>query len=149
MKTTAQLAVLIAIALSLAACREEPAQAAPRLEMETIETAPLRPVPVEPPPVIEEQTLPQRPVVAAARPKAAPGTEGEQPTEDEMLRARTNLPFAPPIALDPVDGSKVSITKETPIYSYKNQWYYFSTEANRRQFAADPEQYASGRLSRY
>jgi YHS domain-containing protein len=57
--------------------------------------------------------------------------------EDEKLRA--SLPFTPAIAMDPVDGSKISIRATTPTFEHKGKIYYFSSEANRRMFVSNPE----------
>jgi YHS domain-containing protein len=149
MTRTAQFAFALSSLMVISAgCEQAPRQQS-QLEVRTIESEGLRPAPVDPPPLLEEQTLPQRPVPGRTATKAAKGEAEQQPSEDEALRARVNLPFTPSIAMDPVDGSKVSITKDTPIYSYENKWYYFSSEANRRTFQAAPETYATGRLARY
>ena len=60
-----------------------------------------------------------------------------------------NLPFAPPIAMDPVDGSKVSITPETPMAEHKNRVYYFGSAKNRQAFAANPESFLKEKLASY
>jgi len=57
--------------------------------------------------------------------------------EDEKLRA--SLPFTPAIAMDPIDGSKISIRASTPTHEYKGKIYYFANEANKRTFASNPE----------
>lgn len=57
--------------------------------------------------------------------------------EDEKVR--NSLPFTPAIAMDPIDGSKISIRATTPTYEHKGKIYYFSTEENRRAFIANPE----------
>lgn len=62
--------------------------------------------------------------------------------EDEKVRA--SLPFSPPIAMDPIDGSKISIRAATPMYEYKEKIYYFSNEANKRIFMASPEHALKG-----
>ena len=56
---------------------------------------------------------------------------------DEKVRAE--LPFSPAIAMDPIDGSKISIRAATPTFEYKGKIYYFSNEANKRTFTANPE----------
>ncbi|MFN2442505.1 MAG: YHS domain-containing protein [Thermoanaerobaculia bacterium] len=149
MTKTAQLAVLLSTVLLTAGCNQTPRQQGTALQVQTLESAGVRPAPVDPPPVLEEQTLPQR-VLPGKVSKATKGMTGEeQPSPEEAMRAKVNLPFTPSIAMDPVDGSKVSITKDTPIYSYENKWYYFSSEANLRAFRANPEEFATGRLARY
>ena len=62
--------------------------------------------------------------------------------QDERVRAQ--LPFAPAIALDPVDGLKVSIRATTPLAEYKNHLFYFTSEENKRVFLASPDQYLKG-----
>ena len=56
-------------------------------------------------------------------------------------KIRAALPFSPGIAMDPIDGSKISIRATTPIFEYKNRLYYFSSETNKRAFASNPEQF--------
>ena len=65
--------------------------------------------------------------------------------QDEALRA--SLPFSPAIAMDPIDGSKISIRASIPTLEYKNKLYYFATEDHKREFAANPEQYTKGLFS--
>ena len=62
--------------------------------------------------------------------------------EDEKLRA--SLPFTPAIAMDPIDGSKISIRATTPTYEYKGKIYYFQNEANKQVFVGSPEQALKG-----
>ena len=146
----AQLAFSLSFLLLLSAgCDQAPRQQRAALEVRTLESTAIRPAPVDPPPVLEEQTLPQRQVPGQTTTKASKDGAEQQPSEEDALRARVNLPFTPSIAMDPVDGSKVSITKDTPIYSFEDKWYYFSSDANRRTFQADPESYATGRLASY
>jgi YHS domain-containing protein len=64
---------------------------------------------------------------------------------DEQLRAK--LPFAPAIAMDPIDGSKISIRATTPTVEVKGKIFYFSSEANKHTFMANPEQYMKGLFS--
>jgi len=66
--------------------------------------------------------------------------------EDEKLRA--SLPFTPAIAMDPVDGSKISIRASTPTFEYKGKIYYFSNEMNKRVFTANPEHALKGGFMR-
>jgi YHS domain-containing protein len=65
--------------------------------------------------------------------------------EDDRLRA--SLPFSPAIAMDPIDGSKISMRATTPTFEYKGRIYYFSSEANRKTFMANPDQYLTGRFT--
>lgn len=130
----------IAILLLLAAaCRQSRPAAAPRakLEMRTLDSADARPGIVEPPPVLTDEAPPPKPHDAVAAQNQVPLTEA-----DEQLRAR--LPFAPAIALDPVDGSKISIRANTPTFELKGRVYYFTSEENKRTFMAAPQQYLKG-----
>ena len=83
------------------------------------------------------------------KPKAMPW---ETPTpivfspEDEKLRAA--LPFTPAIAMDPIDGDKISIRATTPTFEYKGRIFYFSNEANRRTFMSSPDQYLKSPMMR-
>ena len=60
-----------------------------------------------------------------------------------------NLPFSPPISMDPVDGSKVSIRADTPVFEYDGRIYHFGSIENRDLFAEEPEKYLEDSLSRY
>ena len=132
----------LAIALLLgAACDSAPPSqqtSAQRAELRTIDSVPPRPAQLEQPPVLSDEAPPPKP-------KAMPW---ETPTpivfspEDEKVRA--SLPFTPAIAMDPIDGSKISIRAVTPTFEYKGKIYYFSNEANRRTFMANPEAILKG-----
>lgn len=110
--------------------------------MQTVASSPQRPAQLTPPPMLQDEAPPPKP-------KALPW---ETPTpivfspEDEKLRA--SLPFSPAIAMDPVDGAKISIRAATPTLEYKGKIYYFANEANRRAFLASPETYAAGGMMR-
>jgi YHS domain-containing protein len=119
------------------------------IQIQTIETAPPRLSAIEPPPTLEDRVMPARSSAPPAGATKQPDGKAAEPTPEEELNAKTNLPFTPWIAMDPVDGSKVSITPETPVYSYKDRWYYFSSAANKATFRATPDKYAEGSLSRY
>jgi YHS domain-containing protein len=54
---------------------------------------------------------------------------------------RAALPFSPAIAMDPVNGDKISIRANTPTFEYKERIYYFTNEENKRTFTANPDQY--------
>ena len=126
--------------LFAAACRQgsqQPARPHAKLEMRTLDAADARPAVIEPPPVLTDEAPPPKPHDAVAAQNQVPLTEA-----DEQLRAR--LPFAPAIALDPVDGSKISIRANTPTFELKNRIYYFSSEENKRTFMAAPGQYTKG-----
>lgn len=99
----------------------------------TINTVVPRPAPLPPPPMLTDEAPPPKPKTPAwETPKAVVFTP-----EDEKVRAA--LPFTPAIAMDPLDGSKISITASTPTFEYKGKIYYFSNLANKQQFAANPE----------
>ena len=142
---TMKWAAVIAMTITLAACmRSEPKRAAStaKHEVQTIDNAEMKPIVFDPPPILtDEGTPPTKSTVGVAQPDAPP-----PPTpQDEALRA--SLPFAPAIAMDPVDGSKVSIRTSTPMLDLKNKVYYFSSEENKRLFVASPETYMKGAFS--
>ena len=135
--------LVLAAALATVACNNNPAPtAAQKAEMRTINDVAPRPAALQPPPMLTDEAPPPKP-------KALPW---ETPTpivfspEDEKLRA--SLPFTPAIAMDPIDGSKISIRAATPTFDYKGKIYYFSSEENKRMFVASPEQYLTGRFTR-
>lgn len=105
--------------------------------MRTLESVDARPALYDPPPTLQDEPAAPRPRDPRAAANQAPLTEA-----DEQLRA--HLPFAPAIAMDPVDGSKVSIRATTPSLELKGRTYYFSSEENKRTFAANPDQYTKG-----
>jgi len=134
-------AVILTIGLSLAACaRPAPRARSPRppADMQTVDSVDPRPAVIDPPPVLTDEGPAPKPkgnvLSADAPPPPSP--------QDEALRA--SLPFAPAIALDPVDGSKISIRAGTPTGEYKGHFFYFSSEANKRTFMANPEQFTKG-----
>lgn len=138
MRNAAVLASLLVFA-----CKPAPPptpRANERAEMRTIHSTDPRPTLIDPPPVLTDEAPPPKPKNPFEAEKLQPLTP-----EDEKIRA--SLPFAPAIAMDPVDGSKVSIRATTPMYEYRNRIYYFSTEANKRAFAAGPEQFTKGAFS--
>lgn len=114
----------------------------PTGDMQTMDNADVRPIVMDPPPMLTDIGAPtQKLKIDVARADAPP-----PPTKaDEALRA--SLPFTPAIAMDAVDGSKISIRTATPIYEYKGRIFYFSTEANKRKFVEDPETYTKGVFS--
>ena len=137
--------VAMLLAASAAGCaRKAPANAArpkPTAEMRTIDSAPPRLAPIEPPPMLTDEAPPVKTVTGLAQADAPP-----PPTpQDEALRS--SLPFAPAIAMDPVDGSKISIRASIPTVEYKNKLYYFANEEHKRTFVANPEQYTKGLFS--
>ncbi len=130
--------------LILAACDSGPQTAVQTAgsPMQTIHQA-TQPAQLDPPPMLLDEAPP---------PKPKPLHQWHIPEpiifspEDEKLRA--SLPFSPAIAMDPIDGSKISIRATTPTYEYKGKIYYFSTEANRDQFKANPEAGLKGGMMR-
>lgn len=140
--------------IALAACGDPAPQQI--VEMQTIENTPLRAVPTATDPTLEdfipEVPLPLEPVVPEEE-----ETEGDETTTnpDEGPEVKTRepvsirLPFAPPIAMDPVDGQKVSITAQTPTVEYKGRIYYFNDTANRAAFVRSPQQYLTGSFAAY
>ena len=110
----------------------------PAQDVQTVDSVDPHPAVIDPPPVLTDEGPAPKPkgnvLSADAPPPPSP--------QDEALRA--SLPFAPAIALDPVDGSKISIRTKTPVAEYKGHLFYFSSEANKRTFLAGPEQYLKG-----
>ena len=138
---------LTCVALALAVgCHQSPRRAAapPKqqiAEMKTIENVDPRPAVMDPPPMLHDEAAPPKP-------KGLPWEE-KQPVvltaEDDKLRAA--LPFTPAIAMDPIDGSKISMLARTPTFEYKGHIYYFQNEENKKLFMSNPEQYAKGTFS--
>lgn len=146
--------MLIVVMVSTAACGLENEQPQQVVEMKTINNTPVQALTPDPPPVLDGYV----PEVPLPRPEDQPvaGEDGEvDPANDTEAMARQRearairLPFAPAIAMDPVDGQKVSITTETPTVEYKGRIYYFNSEANRATFSRNPEPFLTGALGRY
>ena len=110
--------------------------------MRTIESVDPRPKVLEPPPMLLDEAPPPKPKVQPWE----TATPIVLSPEDEQFRA--SLPFAPAIAMDPVDGSKISMRADTPTVEFKGRIYYFSSEANKKAFEANPAQYLTGRFTR-
>lgn len=135
--------ILLPLVLLTAACGPAPQQQPDQASaaMQSINSVPAQPAPLDPPPQLQDEAPPPKP-------KALPW---EKPTpivfspEDEKLRA--SLPFTPAIAMDPVDGSKISIRANTPTFEFEGKIYYFSSEAHRSQFKADPKSFLKGRFT--
>src|SRR5687767_6917889 len=96
------------------------------VEIRTIENTPVVLAGLEPPPTVEEQSALPKAQPAEGETKPSPKT----PQSDAELLAKMALPFAPAIAMDPVDGSKISISTTTPVIEYRNKLYYFSSTKN-------------------
>jgi YHS domain-containing protein len=121
--------------LLLASCDATPAAQADATPADavSIDSTPMRPAILEPPPMLQDEAPPPKP---KAMPWETPKPIVFTP-EDEKLRA--SLPFSPAIAMDPVDGSKISIRATTPTAEYKGKIYYFSSETNKQMFMGNPE----------
>jgi YHS domain-containing protein len=134
--------LVIVAAVFAAACGEKNgiSQGA-RAEMKTIDTTDVRPAVIDPPPMLTDEAPAPKPKDNVAQADAPPPAS----PSDEALRAA--LPFAPAIAMDAVDGSKISIRASTPTFEYKNKIFYFSSEANKRIFTSNPEQFTKGVFS--
>jgi YHS domain-containing protein len=135
--------IVILAALLLAACggSKSGVSSGAHSEMKTIDSADVRPSVIDPPPMLTDEAPAPKPKANVAQ------TDTVTPAspQDEALRAA--LPFAPAIAMDPVDGGKISIRASTPTVEYKNKIFYFSSEANKRVFTSNPEQYTKGVFS--
>ncbi|HSP33183.1 MAG TPA: YHS domain-containing protein [Thermoanaerobaculia bacterium] len=139
--------VLCLLAIFVAACSGDRQPRAPRVtklppkvkhsDMQTIDDVAPHPGVLDPPPVLRDEAPPPKPVVAPWETAAEPV---KLTPEDEKVRAA--LPFTPAIALDAVDGEKISILATTPTFEYKGRVFYFASEENKRLFMANPDQYA-------
>lgn len=146
---TATLVSLACLTLSLLTGCSDPsgADAQETTEITTLETSPPELRPVIDPPQIEFDS---GPAPALEVEGSGTGTQtAEAGEEEEMSPWVSDLPFSPKIAMDPVDGSKISIRAETPIAEYKGRIYYFGSEANRREFIRGPDQFLSGPFAAY
>lgn len=133
-------AVLVTIAF-LQGCARSNAAPQQSTDVQTIDSADLRPAPMQPPPVLTDEGPAPKPKTDVMSPDAPP-----PPTAaDEAMRAA--LPFAPAIALDPVSGVKISIRSNTLTYEFKGRIFYFSSEDSRRTFIASPLEYTKGVFS--
>lgn len=144
------LAVALALlgVLTVACVRDTAADEGKEVEIRTIENSPTQMRPVRKPPTIEFDSGPSQSTAGQSVPVRQ--REGEETAPDEDVAPWVqNLPFSPKIAMDPVDGSKISIRGETPIAEYKGRIYYFSSEANRREFIRDPDSFLSGAFASY
>ncbi len=131
--------LLLALACSRApeqSVKREDRAPAPN-EIRTIDSSDSRPAAMQPPPVLADESPAPKPMNLSPNQQAPVLTP-----QDERVRAQ--LPFAPAIALDPVDGLKVSIRASTPIAEYKGHFFYFTSEVNKHTFLASPDQYLKG-----
>lgn len=135
-------------AMLLIGCvRDTAADEGTEVEITTIENSPTEMRPVRKPPTIEFDAGPLPSTADQALPVAE--REGEETPDEDVAPWVQNLPFSPKIAMDPVDGSKISIRGETPIAEYKGRIYYFSSEANKREFIRNPDSFLSGAFASY
>lgn len=142
MKWTIPLMAVVAMTGCVRSAPKNAATSTAQNQMKTIDTTDSKPILFDPPPVLtDEGTPPTKTTVGITQPDAPPPPS----PQDEALRA--SFPFAPAIAMDPVDGSKVSIRITTPMVDLKNKIYYFSSEENKRMFLASPETYMKGAFS--
>jgi YHS domain-containing protein len=134
--------LVLSVVLAAAACVDR--ATVPSLEMRTLENTEPRLMTREPVPSTDTVLTPP------AAPQRAEGSAGASPQPPELPPdARIPLPFEPPIAMDPVDGSKVSIRAGTPVTDYENKIYYFSSAGNKQRFLANPDEFLTGRFTRY
>ena len=130
--------LLLAVGCARSGAQTAAAEDAQVADLRTIESVDPAPKVIDPPPMLSDEAPPPKP-------KGMPW-EPPQPViltpEDEKLRAW--LPFSPAIAMDPVNGDKISIRASTPTFEYKNRIYYFSNEENKKMFAANPEAATKG-----
>jgi YHS domain-containing protein len=137
------IATLLAVFSADCGRKAQPVGSRPKAnaEMRTIDSVNVQPAPIDPPPMLTDEAPIVKKLANVAQADAPP-----PPTpQDEALRA--SLPFTPAIAMDPVDGSKISIRASIPTVEYKNKLYYFATEEHKRTFVANPEQYTKGLFS--
>ncbi len=129
-------------------CQPAAGVATETVEMRTVDNASSNSLPVQAPPMITERSTELR-VTEEVGPDGKPIRRSPSTDTDAPVEAPIIMPFAPLIAMDPVDGSKVSIRVETPVTEYKNRLYYFGSAQNKAAFLADPERFSTGSLSRY
>jgi YHS domain-containing protein len=142
MHRTLILIVLVTAALGCGRSSQNAAAAPATSEMRTIQSVDARPAVMDPPPVLANDS----PTPKASQTERNAGAEVVQLTpEDEKVR--NALPFAPAIAMDPVDGNKISIRATTPQFEYKGRVYYFGSPGNRAAFVANPESFTKGRFA--
>ncbi|MCU1347327.1 MAG: hypothetical protein JWO56_357 [Acidobacteria bacterium] len=129
--------LLLAVLMADCARSGKPAGVQADPNFRTIDNTDMRRTAMDPPPTLNDMT-------PVPKPKGVPGATVAQATDTAPL---ANVPFAPAIAMDPVDGSKIPITVNTPTYELKGHVYYFGSEANRKTFETDPTNYLRGAFS--
>jgi len=131
------IACLMALALATACGRSAPQarrSAAPS-DIQTVDSVPPAPAELQPPKTLTDEGPALKTTTDILQADAPP------PPTPHAEAARAALPFAPAISLDPVDGMKVSIGAHTPTFDYNGHIYYFSSEADKRAFASNPDAY--------
>lgn len=133
---------LFLLCAAVLACKQAPSPARPsapgNAAVKTIDTTPPQPAALQPPPILTDEAPPPKTSTNLMQADAPP-----PPTpQDEAVRAA--LPFSPAIGLDPVSGQKISIRASTPKLELNGRIYYFSSEEDKRTFAASPAQYLHG-----
>ena len=152
MKVRSQLLVTLVLA-SMVSC-EQQTPVTHLQDVRTVDNVPTRMVPVQTLPVLREEATeikPPEPTDADGNPiKTSTALKPAlKPASTPETNIPTELPFAPLIAMDPVDGTKVSIRIGTASTEYKNKLYYFSSPENKKTFLGNPEVYANGVMARY
>lgn len=140
--------ILLIVVLFAAACAQPKASATTPSDVRTIENTPIHALPIEPLPTIDEPAGEGRIPVASAESPLSTRAKGTPSSKQEELARKMNLPFAPAITMDPVDGSKISIGPDTPVVEHKNRLYYFGSVKNKQAFLANPDTYLE-KLSTY
>ena len=133
---------VVITALAALACSRPATTPAEQAQMRTINDTVPQPAKLQPPPMLTDEAPPPKPKVL---PWETPTPIVFSP-EDEKLRA--SLPFTPAIAMDPVNGDKISIRAATPTFEFKGKIYYFTDEANKRAFMANPTEYLTGKFTK-
>lgn len=139
--------LLIVLVILTAACSGAPSaqQGAVQqqsADLRTIDNVDPHGTVIDPPPMLTDEAPPPKPKLMPWETR----TPVVMSPEDEKLRS--GLPFAPAIAMDPINGDKISMRAATPTFEYKGKIYYFSSEENKRMFAANPAEYTKSALTR-
>lgn len=139
-----RIVVILAVFAFVSCGRSTPARraAAQPSSIQTVDSVPPNPSVIQPPATITDLGPTMHSGSDLVQAPTSTTTVAPPTPQDEALRA--SLPFAPAIAMDPVDGSKISIRANTPTAEYKGHVFYFSSEANKRAFIASPDQYLKG-----
>ena len=133
------------------ACIQESAAQAPKEQIRTLDNTPVQPLPVQRPATLDEPGQTAALIDAPSMQGRTSTSQAVKTTieqQDELSR-KMNLPFAPAIAMDPVDGGKVSIRPDTPWVEHKGRLYYFTSAKNKQVFIANPDTYLKGKLASY